>query len=294
MCDFSEYGGLTKQFLELQEKQPAPPQQTLEELKKSTNDGREKVSQEEMKSLGPQLIIQDHGISTRDGDTLEARSYRSKSIPAEKQLPLYIHYHGGGFLFGTLSSEDANCARVALNAPVVVLNVNYRHTPEFQYPTAWNDSEDAFEWVHSNSHVLGSNNQQIIVGGVSAGSWLTASLVQKEHLSQTPSSSHILGQILMIPCLVHPGNYDNQLKRMKNPEISSHKQNENAPILSKARIDLFNSLLFTDIPTELRANPGNASPDDIKGLPPTVFGIAGVDPLRDEALLYAQLLAANG
>ncbi|KAL1955021.1 hypothetical protein VTO42DRAFT_312 [Malbranchea cinnamomea] len=29
-------------------------------------------------------------------------------------------------------------------------------------------------------------------------------------------------------------------------------------------------------------------------MPPTVFGVAGRDPLRDEALVYAKLLSENG
>ncbi|KAK4501999.1 hypothetical protein PRZ48_007810 [Zasmidium cellare] len=294
MSDFSEYGGLTKQFEELQAKQPVPPKQDLQALKASTNDGREKVSEKEMATLGPQVVVQDFKIPARDGYSIEARTYRSRSASAESSLPLFIHLHGGGFLFGTLSSEDANCSRVAINAPVVVLNVNYRHTPEHTYPTAWNDAEDAFEWAYINAKTLGADNQQIIIGGISAGSWLTSSLIQAKHRNRTSSTDSIIGQVLMIPPAVHHANSAELIKRLKSPEVSSYVQNENAPILSKARIDLFNNLVFPEVPTELRANPGNATPEQVKGLPPAVFGVAGADPLRDEGLLYAQLLASNG
>ncbi|KAF2172705.1 hypothetical protein M409DRAFT_62432 [Zasmidium cellare ATCC 36951] len=294
MNDFSEYGGLTKQFEELQANQPVPPKQALQELKASTNDGREKASEKEMATLGPQVVIQDFQIPARDGYSIEARTYRSKSAPTDGSLPLFIHLHGGGFLFGTLSSEDANCSRVAINAPVVVLNVNYRHSPEHTYPTAWNDTEDAFEWAYTNAKTLGANSQQVIIGGISAGSWLTSSLVQARHRSRTPSTDSIVGHILMIPPSVHHANSEGLIKHLKSPEVSSYVQNENAPILSKARIDLFNNLVFPEVPTELRANPGNASAEQVKGLPPAVFGIAGADPLRDQGLLYAQLLASNG
>lgn len=294
MCDFSEYGGLTEQFKELLAKQPVPPKQSVEEFKASTNDGREKVSREEMKSLAPQVVMQDYQISARDGYVLEARTYRSRSAPADSQLPLYIHLHGGGFFFGTLASEDANCSRVALNAPVVVLNVNYRHTPEYTYPTAWNDSEDAFEWAYANAASFGGDGKQIMVGGISAGAWLTASLAQAKQFTKTPSTASLLGQIMMIPAVVHYDNYAGLLGKLKSPEASSYKQNENAPILPKSRVDFFNSLVFPKVPTELRANPGNTPSSEVKGLPPAVFGIAGADPLRDEGLLYAQHLASNG
>lgn len=294
MCDFSEYGGLTKQFEELLARQPVPPKQSLQELKASVNDGREKVSAAEMETLGAQIVMQDFSVPARDGYSIEARTYRPKSANADKSLPLYIHLHGGGFLFGTLSSEDANCARIATVMPVMVLNVNYRHTPENFYPTAWNDAEDAFEWAYSNAKMLNVDHEKIIIGGISAGAWLTSSLVQTKHLNHTPSSDSIVGQVLMIPPAIHHANSAGLIARLKSPEVSSYVQNENAPILPKARIDMFNDLVFPQVPAELRANPGNASPEQVRGLPPTVFGIAGADPLRDEGLLYAQLLAESG
>lgn len=294
MCDFSEYGGLTAQFEELLSKQPVPPKQSLQELKSSVNDGREEKSAIEMEILGHQIGMQDFSIPARDGYKIEARTYRSKSASPDDSLPLYIHLHGGGFLFGTLSSEDGNCARIATTVPVVVLNVNYRHTPEHVYPTAWNDAEDAFEWAHANATALKFDPHKIIIGGISAGAWLTSSLVQTKHLNRTPSSDFIIGQVLMIPPAVHHANSASLMARLKSPEVSSYVQNENAPILPKARIDMFNELVFPQVPGELRANPGNASPEQVRGLPPAVFGIAGADPLRDEGLLYAQLLAENG
>lgn len=58
-----------------------------------------------------------------------------------------------------------------------------------------------------------------------------------------------------------------------------------------SRIDFFNALLkSTGDETGLRLNPGNARADEVKGLPPTTFGIAGRDPL----MFYAKLLSENG
>jgi acetyl esterase/lipase len=43
-----------------------------------------------------------------------------------------------------------------------------------------------------------------------------------------------------------------------------------------------------------RMGPGNATAEEVKDLPPTVFGIAGNDPLRDEGIFYGKHLADNG
>jgi acetyl esterase/lipase len=299
MCDFSEYGIPGTEWLHIQTElsQPATGQ-SLDELKRITNIGREAVAREEMKTISKLVNVQDHSITTRDHYRLEARSYRPSSSDHDARLPIYIHYHGGGFLFGTLSSEDAICSRVAVHTQVVVVNVNYRHTPEYQYPVAWNDAEDSLLWVHDQaSRILGGDPKKIIVGGISGGAWLAAAVVQTHHRSASSASSiKILGQVLMIPCLVYQDCYESVLAQLKDPKVSSYKQNEFAPILPLSRVRLFNSLLKVEDSNlkDRRLNPGNATPEEVQGLPPTTLGVAGSDPQRDEALLYGKLLAENG
>jgi acetyl esterase/lipase len=313
MCDFSEYGIPTEEWLKVEAELPEPtphqPEPSLEELKQVTNMGREAVAWKEMQALSDKVNIQDHSIPARDGYSLEARSYRRRqsqlpSTDGDSLLPIYIHFHGGGFLFGTLSSEDAICSRLAINTQpdVIVVNVNYRHTPEHPYPTAWNDAEDALRWVHENASDIGGDGGKIIVGGISAGAWLSAALTQTatnndNFRASSGSKIRILGQVLMIPCLVYEDCYESQLAQLKDPGLSSYIQNEHAPILPLSRIKLFNSLLKVKHPadpSDRRLNPGNATPEEVRGLPPTTLGVAGRDPLRDEALLHGKLLAENG
>lgn len=177
MADFSEYGIPSKEWAAIASTLPAfSKDQSLEDLKANTNQGREDVARRELGPLASQVTIRDYSITTRDDYALEARSYQATSAPFDKPLPIYIHFHGGGFCFGTLSSEDAICSRLAINTNVVVLNVNYRHTPEYSHPTAWDDSEDALDWVQINADKLNGERERIIIGGVSAGAWLSASL----------------------------------------------------------------------------------------------------------------------
>ncbi|TPX07205.1 uncharacterized protein E0L32_010908 [Thyridium curvatum] len=296
MCDFSCYGGPSEEWLAVQAELPRPADLELLEKKTITNQGREAIAAEGMKEFAALVSIRDFFIPTRDGSTIEARTYRPADLPNTRQLPVYIHLHGGGFLFGTLASEDAICSRIAVNTHVVVLNVNYRHTPEFTYPTAWHDVQDSFMWAHAHMHNLGGDGTKVVVGGISAGAQMTASLVLEKHLGNIAQDCPpIAGQILMIPCLVNMDCYEPQLAKMKDPSISSVVENEFAPILPMKTARFFTDLLQIQDPrpSDTKLNPGNASPGQVRGLPPTVFGIAGLDPLRDEGLLYAKMLTEN-
>lgn len=295
MCDFSEYRGNSDEWLAVEPTLPenATPSSVDEiiSLRDAVNKGREAEASRAMETLGDSIATKDFSIPTRDGQHVAARTYEARHV--SEALPLYVHLHGGGFLFGSLSSEDATCARIALDGQVLVLNVCYRHTPEHTYPTAWNDVEDAFRWLEANVGAIGGDPQQVVLGGISAGAWLAAS-----HLLNTirPANLSIRGQVLMIPSLVYHECYAPQKAKLVAPEVSSYVQNKDAPILPAERMMLFSDLLKVTNPREddLRLNPGNASSAQVQHLPPTVFGVAGMDMLRDEALLYAMLLHDAG
>ena len=185
MCDFSCYGGSCEEWLALE--QTLPPAAKLEmpsaDMIRLANEEREAIVKQSMTNLGPRVRIQNYPIPSRDGTSIQLRSYRPVKTPEEELTPLYIHFQGGGFMYGSLDGEDAICARIAIACQVTVLNVDYRHTPDFAYPTQWNDAEDAFVWAHNNMDKLKCDPRRVIVGGISAGAWLAASLVLQRHLN---------------------------------------------------------------------------------------------------------------
>ncbi|KAK3700471.1 hypothetical protein LTR37_015975 [Vermiconidia calcicola] len=297
MCDFSGYGGPSEEWIAVEKSLPPAPKLTQEELKNATNKWREKAAEEEMETLSSTVSIEDHTIAARDGTSLEARSYRPSSVNASQSLPIYLHFHGGGFFFGTLRSEDSICSRIAVDVEVVVINVNYRHTPEHTYPTPWNDSEDTLGWILSHADEFGGDKTQIVVGGISAGAMLTAALMQtmqREHPDVI--SNNIKGQVLMVPPVLHEDCYDKYLQQLQDASVASYVENASAPILPLPRWRMFNELLYKAKPDfeDRRANPGNATPPEVAKLPPATFGICGLDLLRDEGILYAKLLQENG
>lgn len=300
--DFSQYGGPSDEWLAIEKTLQAMTFDLNTDpvaLKNAVNKDREERNAAGMLFLVPHIDTTDYTIPTRDGSTIEARTYRSKKKDKSEKLPVYVYFHGGGFIFGSIATEDFLCAQTAINTGVLVVNVNYRHTPEHVFPTAWHDSQDAFAWVHEHMGELNGDPSKVLVGGVSAGGQLAASLTLEKHLGASEVMENLpalAGQILVIPCLASPYTYDQGPGSKLAPGKSSYIENKDAPILPLKTVDFFTGLLKTPPADykDTKVNIVNYAEEDVRGMPPTVFGIAGLDPLRDEALLYAQTLTQAG
>lgn len=64
--------------------------------------------------------------------------------------PVYINYHGGGFVYGGLHFDENFCKRLVHELGIVVVDVDYRLAPQFPFPTPVKDSWLAFSWVSSS------------------------------------------------------------------------------------------------------------------------------------------------
>ncbi|KAF2744625.1 putative lipase/esterase [Sporormia fimetaria CBS 119925] len=312
MADFTIYDGPSEEWLKIEATLPPRPHgENMRDslaIRATANQGREEASAAAFAHMRDRLIVKDHRMQTRDGFGLEARTYRPREVPETEVLPVYLHLHGGGFIFGTLASEDASCGRIALslasqNQNMVVLNVNYRHTPEWKYPTSWDDAVDAWVWLHANLDQVGGDGENVILGGVSAGARLAASLVVRKYLGVLESGQELpdpKGLVLLIPSLVHQNCHGPLYATLKDPNQASNIALKDAPIVPQPVLKWFSDLLAVEEPheTDVKLNPGNIRRDQLEKnkprFPPTVFGIAGYDPLRDDGLMFAKNLAEAG
>lgn len=291
MAEYYQYGIPSEEWLTLQADQPsaAPPgSQTIQELQAATNAGRETSSSRLMalKDLSNQVTWSNVSIPTRDGSTIPARIYRPSQCQDAEELPMYVFFHGGGFMFGTIDSEDYNCARVVSLVPVILIHICYRHTPAFSHPTQANDAQDGFEWAVSHAAELGGDANRIIIGGISAGGSLAASIVLREN-QNSPGKGRISGQLLAIPWLQHP-------EVSMQDGNSSYAQNKHAPILPLAQILRFSNNLGVANIRDETLFAANARDADFIAMPKTLVLVAGMDVLRDEALHYEQRLREQG
>jgi acetyl esterase/lipase len=61
---------------------------------------------------------------------------------------VYVNYHGGGWVFGSITTDEAFCAKIAVRVGCVVVDVDYRLAPEFPWPAQLEDSWTALLWVN--------------------------------------------------------------------------------------------------------------------------------------------------
>ncbi len=225
---------------------------------------------------GPEVhTVVDRRVAGPHGQ-IPVRLYRPLS---ETAVPVLLYIHGGGWTFGTLDGGiDHLCRTLATEAGIAVLSVDYRLAPEHKFPVPVDEALAVLSWLRAQSSALGVDPTRIAIGGDSAGGNISAAIT---HLDRGHSAP-LAAQVLLYPATEYA------------VERASWIENANAPVLTAQDTVWFwdQYLRSVDDRTDPRATPANA--DSFDGLPPALVIVAGHDPLRDDGLNYAGLLAKAG
>jgi len=207
---------------------------------------------------------------------LPVRIYRPGD--RDDELPVVVHFHGGGWVLRNLEVSDWLCSRVARGAQVVVVSVDYRLAPEHPFPAAVEDAVAATGWIARNAANIGGDATRMAVMGDSAGANLAAVVALA---ARDPHGPDLRLQVLLYPPTDLTGS---------SPSLT---EDPDALILTPLGRDTFRSLyLGAADPADPRASPLLAT--DHAGLPPTLIQVGDQDPLRDDASRYAAALRAAG
>ncbi|SIR76463.1 acetyl esterase [Haladaptatus litoreus] len=213
--------------------------------------------------------IVDRTIPDSD-EPLEAKLYLPEG---SGPFPTVVFFHGGGFVFGDLTTYDVLCRQLTRASGCAVLSVAYRLAPEHPFPAAVEDAYTAVKWAASNPSAIGSTGD-LAVAGDSAGGNLAAvtSLMAAEQ--NGPEITH---QALLYPAI---GSEAGQ------PSVENHT----GIVLDESDLEWFRDCYF-DSKIHQRnpyADPINAC--DLSGVAPATVITAGFDPLRDGGKAYAERL----
>lgn len=194
----------------------------------------------------------------------------------EGPFPVFVTFHGGGWVLGNLESHDGICRELCNLASCIVVSVDYHRAPEYKFPTPLNDCYTATEWVVKNIGLYRGNSEKIVIGGDSAGGNLAAAVTI---MAREKQSFSLLAQVLVYPAL----NY--------NFGTDSYRIYQDGYGLTLNHMKWFWGLYTQD---ENQANNPHVSPlcvASFYGLPQALIIVAEFDPLRDDGLMYAKKLS---
>lgn len=221
----------------------------------------------------PQVPAHDAQIPGPAG-SIPIRVYQSAQGPA----PVIVHFHGGGWVVGSLDTHDPFCRYLSGLTNAIIVSVDYRLAPEHKFPAAVEDAEAATRWVLAHAAELGGDPSRVFISGDSAGANLAAvGALLLRH------KTNLRGQILLFPVTdTAPENYP------------SYSENATGCGLERPQMlwYLDQYLVGEDQRNDFRAAPVVAK--ELAGLPPALVMTGEYDVLRDEGMLYSARLRDAG
>lgn len=184
--------------------------------------------------------------------------------------------HSGGYAmglpelctsYGDLFCKDDQC---------IMIIPNYRKAIEHPYPAALEDSYLTLEWIKSNANELNINEDQLFIGGNSAGGGLCAATC----LLARDNNIAIAFQMPLYPML------DDRMN------TASYVDN-NAPVWNLKSSEAAWKLYLGEIET-ITQYAAPARTKDFTNLPPTLTIIGTLDPFYDETKTYISKLKEGG
>jgi acetyl esterase len=219
--------------------------------------------------------------STRDdtvpgpATSIAVRIYRADATGV---LPTVVYFHGGAWTVGDIESHDGHARRIANRVPAVVVNVAYRLAPEDPFPAGYDDCLAATLWSIEHAAELGGDASQVVVAGDSAGGNLAAAVA----LTCRDRGIPLAAQLLIYPATDLAGQYESHARLGQGEYFIkiAHGGRPNAYVPNAKDL------------TDPRVSPLRAR--SFAGVAPLVLGIGEYDPLRDEAIAFAEAVRRAG
>ena len=243
------------------------------------------------------VIETEHSISIDDNFSSRTIVCRS-SLPIAEPSPVVVLIHGGGHCLGFPEMELITARELVLTCNATCILPSYRLAPGHPFPANVNDIYAVVAYiadhaVWTDKSILPTNidlKKGFILGGLSAGAGISSNVA---HLARDRNlDPSLTGLFLACGVFINPDRVPDRFRRLH----LSLEQNKNAPILNTSSLKQFLKAYRGDI-TSRQGDPFSFDqhhPDGIaaghKNLPPVYFQVAGMDPARDDSLIYERVL----
>jgi acetyl esterase/lipase len=274
MINASVVSGI-RQFLEALNSSGAKP---IEQL--SPQDARQ-VLTDAQNSVHVDLSGIETSEKVIDVEGRELKLYIVKPAGAATKLPVFMFFHGGGWVLGDYPTHERLVRDLVVESGAMAVFPEYTRSPEAQYPTAIHQAYAATQWVSEHGGDIGADGRKLAVVGNSVGGNMAAvvSLMAKDK-----GGPRITFQALLWP--VTDANFD----------TASYRELSEGYFLTRNMMIWFwdNYTQDTAQRRETYASPLQAPTDSLQGLPPALVQTAHSDVLRDEGEAYARKLNEAG
>ncbi|MFS0916543.1 alpha/beta hydrolase [Brevibacillus sp. 179-C 1.1 NHS] len=226
--------------------------------------------------LAPLATIEERLIPVGQDARIKIRIYTPEG---QGPFPLFVYYHGGGWVIGDLETVDASCRMLANQTGRIVVSVDYRLAPEHKFPVPLADSYAALKWVSENATAINGNASNLVVGGDSAGGNLSAVVSQ---LAKEQGGPAIAAQVLVYPCT--DMRFDS----------ASYMDFQEGFGLNRDLMIWFSNHYINHAYDKGNPYVSPLVANDLSNLPPAMVITAEFDVLRDEGIAYAERLKKAG
>jgi len=218
-------------------------------------------------------------LARSDGSKMRLRIVVPKHRDLSKKVPCLLWLHGGGYIKGTPEMMKFILPpELKKQRDCIIVAPDYRLSVEAPYPAALEDAYQALKWVKDNADELGIRDDQIFVGGESAGGGLTAALCL---YARDKHEVNIAYQMPLYPML----DYRSSTPSMKD---------NNAPIWGQAQNIVAWNIYLNGDTNKVSKYASPSIETDYTSLPPTTTFIGSVDAFRDETIEYVENLQKAG
>jgi acetyl esterase/lipase len=195
-------------------------------------------------------------------------------------LPCVYSIHGGGYVIGTYSMDDALFNQLCPALGLIGVSVEYRLAPEAPYPGPLEDCYRGLLWTFEHAGELGIDPSRLGIRGISAGGGLAAGLAL---LVRDRAEVQLAFQLLDCPML--DDRQDTFSSRQQGLPVWSQESNTYGWRAYLGDVYGTDEIPYTAAP---------ARAEDLSGLPPAYVSVGTVDGFLDEDVDYAMRLNHAG
>jgi acetyl esterase len=201
----------------------------------------------------------------------------------DRQLPVVLYMHGGGWMFGSASSHGRLAGELAVAADAAVAFIEYTLAPEARYPVQVEQCYAAARWLTEHGDTHGLDASRIAVAGDSAGGNMATVLCL---MAKQRGDVHFVQQSMYYP----------MTDALTNQDTESYRLFKDGPYGDAKTMEWFWSTYLPeqDLRVESTVSPLRAELDELKDLPPALVIVDENDVIRDQGEAYASKLREAG